>query len=289
MKYTLYTLSSFAKIKYGGNPAGVVLKSDGLSENYMKQIAKKAGFSETAFVQKSEKANFKVKFFTPTEEVDICGHATIAAFFLLKEKGIIKSGKYTQETKAGILSVDVGIDGTVFMEQSLPRFFDCIDKKEIADCLRMEEKYMHPELPVQIVSTGSRDVMVPVKSLKSLLSIKPDFDKITSKCKEYDANGFDVFTLETKFNAAAHCRNFAPLVGIPEESATGITAGALSCYLFEYEKVTEEQANNLVFEQGYSMSRPSEILAKLSIEGGEIKGVRVGGTATISNETEISV
>lgn len=96
MKIKVFTLNSFAKINTGGNPAGVVLDAENLSENDMLTIANIVGFFETAFIQKSDKANFKVRFFTPTNEVDICGHATIATFFLLFKKGLIKQGNYSQ-------------------------------------------------------------------------------------------------------------------------------------------------------------------------------------------------
>lgn len=83
MKIRVYTLHSFAKTMDGGNPAGVVLDAEDLLEKDMQLIAAKVGFSETAFVQKSEKASYKVRFYTPIEEVNLCGHATIAVFSLL--------------------------------------------------------------------------------------------------------------------------------------------------------------------------------------------------------------
>ena len=81
----------------------------------MQHIAKIVGFSETAFVLKSNNADFKVKFFTPHSEVDLCGHATIATLYLLANKGIIRVGGYTQETKAGVLKVENHEDGTIYM------------------------------------------------------------------------------------------------------------------------------------------------------------------------------
>jgi PhzF family phenazine biosynthesis protein len=103
MEIKVYTLNAFAKTDHGGNPAGVVLDPDSLSAHDMQKVAAKVGFSETAFVKKSNSADFKVVFFTPNGEVDLCGHATIATFYLLANKGIVQAGKYTQETKAGVL------------------------------------------------------------------------------------------------------------------------------------------------------------------------------------------
>ena len=289
MKIKVYTLNSFTKARNGGNPAGVVLDADYLTEDHMKKAAKKVGFSETAFMQKSDKNHFKVRFFTPSEEVDLCGHATIAAFFLLKDKGFITSGKYKLETRAAILDIEVEHNQTVFMNQVLPKFFERIAQNEIMGCLNIKEDQFLPDLPIQIVSTGLRDILIPIKNLKVLLSLEPDYKKISEISKKYEAVGFHVFSLETKFRSTAHCRNFAPLYGIPEESATGTSNGALSCYLFKYSQVKKDQASHLVFEQGYSMNKPSEILAHLRIEGDQILEVQVGGAAIINKEMEILI
>ncbi|WP_129595818.1 PhzF family phenazine biosynthesis protein [Anaerophilus nitritogenes] len=279
MKVEVYTINAFGKTEDGGNPAGVVLHADHLSEDLMQEISKKVGFSETAFVQKSYKADFKVRFFTPSEEVDLCGHATIATFFVLLKEGIIKSGKYTQETKAGVLNIEVNENNSILMNQPLPQFLEVMDKKEIANSLNIKEEDILDDLPIQIVSTGLKDILVPVKNLNILLHIKPDFDKITQISKKYNVVGYHVFTLETKLDSTAHCRNFAPLYDILEESATGTSNGALSTYLFKYKKVDENQAKEMIFEQGYSMNQPSEIRARLIIKDQEIKGVKVGGSA----------
>lgn len=276
MEIKAYTLNAFGKTDKGGNPAGVVINADDFSVSQMKKIARKVGFSETAFVSASDVADFKVRFFTPSEEVDLCGHATIATFYCLAELGIISTGKYTQETKAGVLDIEVIDDKTILMTQSLPEFFGIIYKSEIAESLNISIDNM-TDMPAEIVSTGLRDIIVPVNTLDSLFSIKPDFDKISNISEKYGATGYHVFTLETKFKGIAHSRNFAPLYSIPEESATGTATGALSCYLFKHKMLPIEKLDNLIFEQGYCMYMPSEIKASLAVDKDNIKKVRVGG------------
>lgn len=279
MGIEVYTLDVFAVTTNGGNPAGVVLDANFLSKDDMQKIAKKVGFSETAFVQNSNSADYKVTFFTPDGEVDLCGHATVAVFYLLANKGIIQTGKYTQETKAGILKVECRDDGSIYMNQCNPKFYEKLNKKEIADTLNIDLDDIMDDLPIQIVSTGLKDILIPIKSLKTLCEIEPNFDKISHVSKKYDVTGYHLFTLETKFDSTAHCRNFAPLYGIPEEAATGTSNGALSCYLYKYKKILEKDTKNLVFEQGYSMKRPSNILTNLIICDHKIVEVKVGGTA----------
>lgn len=289
MKIKVHILHSFAKTRDGGNPAGVVLDADNLMEADMQRIAAAVGFSETAFVQESEKASFKVRFFTPCAEVDLCGHATIAVFSLLAGQKTIKAGEYTQETKSGILQVEYRPDSTIFMSQSTPKFYQVIGRTEIADSLNIDKSSIPESMPVQIVSTGLKDIIVPVDTLKTLFSINPDFKKIIEISEKYGAVGCHVFTTETKFNSTAHCRNFAPLYDIPEESATGTSNGALSCYLYKYGAISENESGSLIFEQGYSMQKPSEILAGLVIEDREIKAVKVGGNALIIGDRELEI
>jgi PhzF family phenazine biosynthesis protein len=210
MKVKVYTVHSFAKTSEGGNEAGVVIDADFLSEEEMQKIAEKVGFSETAFVLHSDLADYKVRFFTPKEEVDLCGHATIGTFFTMATLGYIKPGNYTQETKAGILGIEIKKDLTIMMNQPLPGFFETLDKSEIADSLNIEIDNIHEDLPVQIVSTGLKDIMVPVKNLDVLSSIKPDFNKVIEISKKYHAVGYHVFSLETRNASTVCCRNFAP-------------------------------------------------------------------------------
>src|SRR3972149_3933249 len=94
-------VKAFTKDSDQGNPAGVILGADDLTDLQMISISAELGFSESAFVQTSSKADFKVSFFTPNEEVPLCGHATIGTFHVLHEKGLISQGVSTQETKAG--------------------------------------------------------------------------------------------------------------------------------------------------------------------------------------------
>lgn len=289
MKIKAFTLNVFAKSIEGGNPAAVVFDADRISENDMKKIAGIIGFSETAYVMNSNISDFKVRFFTPTEEVDLCGHATVGVYYLLSSLGRIKPGKYTQETNAGILGIEIREDMSIVMNQSLPAFYEIIPKEEIADSLNITLAEIDESLPVQIVSTGLKDIIVPLKSLEILKSIKPDFEKVAEISKKYNAVGYHIFTMETLNNSDAHSRNLAPLYGIPEESATGTSNGALACYLFKYDKISPIDAEYVTVEQGYSMGKPSEIMVSLVIQDDEVVEVLVGGKAMGASEIEVEI
>lgn len=287
MKVTVHILNSFAKTIEGGNPAGVVLQADSLQEEKMRKIAAILGFSETAFVMQSTVADFQVRFFTPKEEVDLCGHATIGTFYTMASLGLLKPGSYKQETKAGILGIEIMEDNSIMMNQTNPVFSEIVDKKEIADSLNIKVSQMVEDLPAQVVSTGLRDIIVPIKNIDTLNVIKPDMEKVKEISRKYNTIGYHVFTLESLYGANANCRNFAPLYDITEESATGTSNGALASYLYHYGKISSEQASNIVFEQGYSMNTPSEIHVSLVVKGKEILEVKVGGKAMNLTSVEV--
>lgn len=272
----VYQINSFAKVTGGGNPAAVVLHADSFSKERMLTIAQEIGFSETAFVMKSYKADIKVRYFTPVREVDLCGHATIAVFSLLRDLGILKKGLYKLETSNEILGIDIS-DDNVMMEMSKPRFYEFADPKEVADSLNIGVEDLITENLPQFVSTGLKDLIIPIRSKAILDQLIPDFDKIIELSERYGAEGYHLFTLNNN-EITAYTRNFAPTLGIMEESATGTASGALAAYLYKYDLMHKGELESVVFQQGEVMGRPSVINVKLEAEDGEIIRIQVGGS-----------
>ena len=289
MSVRVYVLNSFAKSADGGNPAGVVLETAGLRDQDMLAVAAKLGFSETAFVFPSSCADLKIRFFTAVAEVPLCGHAALAVLCLLANRQRLTKNPQLVETQAGLLRAEIESDGRAFVQQNNPAFFETISKEELAASLRISTDVMVASLPSQIVSTGLRDILIPIRSLQELLAVKPDFEQIAAVSKKYDVVGYHLFSTETVNHAAAHCRNFAPLYDIPEESATGTSNGALACYLYRYGLIHGADASLLQFEQGYSMNKPSEILVKLNIHKNLIDEVHVGGIAAEAYARDVEI
>lgn len=267
----VYVVSAFSKDNEGGNKAGVVLECTGLSPVQKMQIAKELGYSETAFVSASENADFRLEYFTPTDEVPLCGHATIATFSLLNLLGKLERQQYTIETKAGILNMEILEDGMVFMEQNCPGYLDILETEVFADCMQIEVS--DQKLPIQIVTTGLKDILFPVNTVDDLAGLEPDFDKMTELSRELDVVGVHAFSLVKNREMDAVCRNFAPLYGIDEESATGTASCALASYLFKH----VEKKSRYIFEQGYNLQLPSRIVVKLDCQNEEITAIFVGG------------
>lgn len=273
---SLYKLTSFPKTEFGGNEAGVYLDADDLTKEDMLKIAKDVDYSETAFVMKSNKADFRVRFFTPLHEVDLCGHATIATFNLLRDLNEIKVGTYTQETKVGILDLVVK-KNEVYMGQPLPRFYEILKNSELNTCFT-NHHFVSENLPIQVVSTGMKEIFLPVKDVETLNKLNPNFEEIIEFSIKHNVIGIHAFALCDEVDA--YGRNFAPIVGINEESATGTSNGALACYLHKY----VVKKHKYVLRQGYSMNLPSEIISNLDYKDNVITKVFVGGTARRINE-----
>ncbi len=267
----LYEVRAFPKTDFGGNMAGVVLAADKMSELEMLEVAKTLGHSETAFVSLSRVADFKVRFFTPFHEVDLCGHATIATFNLMRDLKVIPLGMYTQETKAGILKIDVQ-ENFVYMEQAKPKFFMNVDKKRIERCFK-GRNFINDNYPIIIGSTGLKEIFVPITDVETLNNLRYDKNEIIELSIEYQVIGIHLFAPGD--DCDAYCRNFAPIVGIDEESATGTSNGVLGAYF--YNRIGKQ--DKYVFRQGYSMNEPSEIIVKVKGNKRVIDSVWVGGTA----------
>lgn len=257
-----YLLNSFTKNNSWGNPAWVVLDADNLSDTQMQEIAAKIWVSETAFVKKSHNADFHLQFFTPNSEVDLCWHATIASFYLMKTLWLVQEWEYTQQTKAGNLKIDISKEWNIFMQQNKVKFYEILNHVAIQESLGIKNTHIHDSLPIQIVSTWLKDILVPVKSLQILRNLKPNFEEILRISKKYDVVWLHIFTLESESWWIAQCRNFAPLYDIDEESATGTSTWALTAYL-QVNWNIKKWKQNLSFEQWYTMWHPSELIVKI--------------------------
>lgn len=284
MKY--YVVDAFTDTRFGGNPAGVVIHEN-LTEEFMQQFASEVRFSETAFIKIIDDLNFEIRFFTPNSEVDLCGHATIASFkALLDNKNVHDNGQYFIKTLAGTLPVYIK-NSFIMMEQAEPMLGETFEDYEVlSKIFNIHKDLIGDErcsLVPQGASTGLWDIMLPVKSKKALYDIQPNFKELAEFSSNNNVGGVHAFTLDTE-EGTALCRNFAPLVGIDEEAATGTSNGALTYYLFK-NGVVKEFDQEYDFLQGHSMGRPSRITTKL-IHPNNPK-VMVGGRAVILTRGEL--
>ena len=290
MEINIFQVDAFSKVPFGGNPAGVVTNAKKLNREQMQKIANEMNLSETAFIRQMEDSYFKIRYFTPLLEVDLCGHATIASIYTLAAEGFItpiQKGIKTVviETKAGKLNVDIEYNNylpkNIIMAQKTPKALGVPEMLiDILDALELEEadigigdKYISPE----IISTGLPDIILPIKDKSKLLNMKVDFCKLAEISRELNVTGVHAFYIKDRMSRIAYARNFAPAVGIDEEAATGTANGALIYYLKKNGLLAED---SLVVSQGESMGRPSQINCRIE-NSKEGYSVFVGGEANI--------
>ncbi|KAB1197077.1 MULTISPECIES: PhzF family phenazine biosynthesis protein [Haloferax] len=280
-------VDAFTTEPLSGNAAGVVPDADGLDAEQMRAIAAELGASETAFVCSSASADRRIRYFTPTQEVDLCGHATIAAHAHLAADQAIEPGSHTLETNVGTLDIEIGELGEVWMTQDAPtvRPLD-VEYERVAELLGIDVAALQDvgaDLPIALASTGVPFVLVPVNFLEHLSAAAPDVDGIAEFASEHDAAGIYAFTFDAiDRDSTLHARCFAPGVGITEDPATGTASGACGAYLRQtgaFDSVPDE----LRFEQGHFVDRPS--LVRVTVD----EQIRVGGRAVQSLDGTLAV
>ena len=282
-----YVMDAFSTQIFGGNQAGVALPDAPLNDALMQQIAAEFKHSETAFVNKEDDGSVTLRYFTPAGEVELCGHATIASFALLRSLALIADGTHTAHTKAGELSIDVAGD-TVWMDMAPPVLLRELPEEEwsaLYEAYGLTVEDCPEGFAPKIVSTGLADIMMPVRDHETLMGAVQNAPAVTELSKSYDVTGVHMFCLGGE-TCTAWCSNYAPLYDIPEECATGTSNGALTYYLYLQGLLKAGEEN--VFIQGEHMSRPSEIRSRLRMEG-EAVTVQVGGRAVMSMECEVKV
>ena len=275
-------VNGFVAGEIGGNPAGVVLDADGLSESDMLSIAAKVGLSETAFVSRSKTEGFKLDFFTPKMRIAHCGHATIATFSYLAELGRVQEGVTSKETVDGPRKIIIKA-GAAYMEQKAPVYKTSaewgqgVTEEHIIASLGIAAEDIDARCAPILVNTGNSFIVIGVKSTDIMRSLQPDQAVINEISEKLDLIGYYVYTTDgCSHEHIATTRMFAPRYGIPEEAATGMAAGPLACLLFDHLGFKQER---IVIRQGEFMqpASPSIITVDFDLENGSITGLMAGG------------
>lgn len=298
-KYYIYQVDSFTTERFCGNPAGVVLNADGLTELQMQAIARELNNSETAFLLSPNSTDHDVwvRFFTPTVEVPSCGHATIAAHFVRAIENNLPSCTVTHKIGIGILPVEIQNDNgnyKIIMTQGKVTFskpFLGQTKSEILSEIGLSSSDLDERCPIQIVSTGHSKVMIGIKTKDKLNSLQPNLSKLSQISKMIECNGYFIFTLDSDSpDILTHGRMFAPAIGILEDPVTGNANGPLGAYLVKHQLV-DSSKNYIKYKakQGEAIGRPGFVDVEVELEEGNPVKTKVGGNAVIVYKTEIEL
>lgn len=299
--YSFLQVDVFTDRVFGGNPLAVFPDAEGLDTVQMQRIAREMNLSETTFVlpPTDPAADFKVRIFTPEAELPFAGHPVVGTHWVLAHLGRVALQEPVTTVRfelgvgvrAAALHVSEGQVTRVVMDHQTPEFTAVATPDQaarLARALGLEpDAVIETGWPAQVVSTGIRQLFVPVRSLRDMAAISPkrqDAAALSALCAELDPvqrcnDSIMVLTLETVDpQAAVHARMFAPGLGVGEDPATGSACGGLGAYLVEHRIVPAAPPTTvLVAEQGIEMGRPSRITIEVDGEPGAIRMVRVGG------------
>jgi len=298
-KLRYHLVDVFTDRQFGGNPLAVFTNGRGIATETMQAIAKELNLSETTFVLPPETAanDYRVRIFTPGQELPMAGHPTIGTTYVLAREHMIARGREGTETEIkleeGVGTIPVRVEWRegaarfIEMRQPRPTFGARVeDLRAVAEMLSVEpEEIAATNLPLGVVSCGVPFLYVPIRSLRAVRNIKFRMDVWESRLKDLAPPEVFVFTREVEYpGSTVHSRMFAPGIGIWEDPATGGASGPLGCYLVQHGVVACDGWAHVTSEQGIEMGRPSFIHVRIAREGEEITDVRVGGECRFMGE-----
>ena len=302
-EYRFIQVDVFTDRPFGGNPLAVFPEAKGLTTEEMQCLAREMNLSETTFVLPSQAAGadclFKVRIFTPAAELPFAGHPVVGTHWALAHLGRVELREPVTQVRfelgVGVLPADLHVVGgrveRVVMTQDRPTFHAVLeDVTALAAGLGLApEAITETGLPVQVVSTGVPQMMVPVRSLAEVQGLDAsqlNTAALNQACRAVGTQCVMVFTFETERpEATVHVRMFAPLLGVPEDPATGSANGALGAYLVHHRAVpVTEPTTYIVSEQGAEICRPSTLYIEVDSRSDETTAVRVGGQVVLVAE-----
>jgi trans-2,3-dihydro-3-hydroxyanthranilate isomerase len=282
----LLLVDAFTDRPFAGNGCAVVLDAGRLPPSAMQAIAQEMNQSETAFVLGGEGSRFEVRYFTPAEEIPLAGHPTIATVAALLDAerldGTAPRLEVTFVLRDGPISIVVE-RGTglprIQMTQRRPEFREVIHADEAARAFRLTPDVVRTDAPVQVVSTGTPQLMLPLRSLDALRLARVDIDRYTALRQRSRFFSAHLFVLEgITAEGTTFARHFAVPPVAPEDPVTGSATGAMAAYLFHHRLIREP---HFVAEQGHWMGRPGRVEVQVEGTPDDVRSVSVTGTAVV--------
>jgi len=286
-------VDAFTSTPLQGNPCAVIFEADGLAEEQMLAVAREMNLSETAFVLASEQADVRARYFTPAAEIPLAGHPTIATLYALVETGRlpVADGATTVrlELEAGVIPVEVQVEKgrarQVIMSQLRPQFLASYAPAEVLPAFGMEPEAARADLPLQTVSTGTPQLMVPLREQEALRRAQIDPPAYRALKEKADFFSVHLFCMQGFTPAGAtSARHLGLPPEPPEDPFTGSATGNMGAYLWRYGLLREPF---FVAEQGHWMHRPGQATVEVVGPRHDISTVRVGGEAVAVLDGEL--
>lgn len=251
----------------GGNPTGLVIDAAAMSAEDMRCVAERCGH-ESGFVLPAPNtaSNFRFRYFVPRHEMEMCGHATVGALWLLRRRGKISDGHYRIATLSG--PVDGFVGETIEITQPLGTATpaDGGGRDDILSVLGISHDAL-ADRPIENARTSRVKTLVPIKSVEHLNALVPRFERMEALCDRLGSTGLYPYALISADDGTVEARQFPRASGYPEDAATGIAATALASALRHHGLVRDDKMGLRIF-QGRAMGSLSEIRVRFAADAG---------------------
>jgi predicted PhzF superfamily epimerase YddE/YHI9 len=257
----------FTERPFLGNPVAVVVGADGLDTAAMQRIAAWTNLSETTFLLKSDKADYRLRIFTPRQELPFAGHPTIGSAHAALESGFVpRKSSLTQECGAGVLDLSVESQW-IYVKAPQPKVTR-VDKPT-------------PYGPAVRVDVGPVWIVAELADAAALAAFKPDMAAISALSRALEATGVTLFARSEDGLASLHVRSFAPLHGVPEDPVCGSGNISVAAYL-RFTQRLEEYGSPYVARQGMQLGRDGRISVRVTD-----RDIQIGGRAVTCIDGEL--
>lgn len=267
----MYIYDAFTDRVGKGNRTALI-EAGGLSDERMQEIARELGYAESLFYQ-----GLKLRYFSPQEEIDFCGHASLAFIW---HRGLEKKRQgEVLLTPVGEIPVFYTYKGDklhrVWMLQSPHKTRELpFDEKKLLEALGISSSDLDRNYPLKLAYTGNWDLFVPLKGAQLIDSLSPDMAGLKELNLSMGVLSTHIYTMEEGEDYHIYTRDFAPACGIPEDPVTGSANGALYGLLLEEGLI--DGSSEFIFGQGHALGLEGRVYAKLDKKSGRIL---VGGKA----------
>ena len=288
MQKEFFQVDAFSNRPLYGNTAAVVFDADDLSAETMQKIAREMNLSETVFILEptDPEADYRVRIFTPMNELPFAGHPTVAAAHSLLARHPAKANAtlLRQECGIGIVPVEVLPTATggklLRMTQGAPVYRNAaLSREVVARMLGCTEADLALS-PFEVVSTGVPWLVVELARFDAISRLNPDQGLIARECKALRAAGLTVFVERGEgCPVRIRVRTFAPGEGVPEDPVCGSGNGSVTAFIARH-KHPSQVSGCYVAEQGIEIGRDGEIHASWHRDGDALR-VRIGGEAAV--------
>ncbi len=282
--YPFMQVDAFTDVALGGNPCAIVFEADDLDDVKRLAIAREMNLSETAFVQKptASGADVAARYFTVDEEIPLAGHPTIATIYALVESGRLKlTGDITRimlELKVGPIPIEIyssaGKVQQVVMSQKKPQFLAIHNPADIMPAFGLTPDDLLAGYPIQTVSTGTPQLMIPVPNLDTLRRVQvnaPLYNHLREIGDWFSPHLFCAQGVTSEGHTFA--RHVGPTL---EDPFTGSATGGMAAYLYHYGIINQTE---FIAEQGHWINRPGKANVRIVGSPDDIETVKVGGSA----------